>query len=413
MINQNKFASVWAVTDVPPQLGYPNGFSSRVHHFLKAVAERCSVDVLALHREGAEWTQDSFLPADFPVCHFWCEPLPSDPLNRPDIEGKLRRASHYLYDSLPYMSYPRQLPQWKKHWAEHAPDLAIFFLPYTAHLSFQLPTSVPRVYVLEEGWERSLNWATRHLPSALRWWITTTEGARVRRLYRRLASRGERMVVISDMEKEWFKQSIPEEQITTIPHGLDCEFFSPVTAEQDIDISVFGNYSTGRTSEEALDLYKFIESQPPELSTGINWAFIGKNPPGSLLALKSSQVIVTGLVTDFRPYYARTKVVAVPARYGTGVKTTVLEAWAMGRPVVATSFALNGLPARPGENVLVGDSPEELMRHIIALLNSPELRNRIGQSGLETVRSERNIRVLAKQFAEVCADSLSVKKAHP
>ena len=44
----------------------------------------------------------------------------------------------------------------------------------------------------------------------------------------------------------------------------------------------------------------------------------------------------------------------VPANYGAGVKTTVLQAWALGRPVVATTFAVDGLPAVSGENLLVG-----------------------------------------------------------
>ena len=406
MTGQGSANSIWAVTDVPPRLGYPNGFSSRVYHFLKSVAECWPLDVLALRREGADWTRENFLPDDLPVCHFWYEPLPADPLNSPGVKGRLRRAGHYLRDPLPYMSYPRRLAGLNEHLSVHAPRLAIFFLPYTAHLALQLPASVPRVYVLEEGWERSLDWATRNLPAILRVWVNGTEKARVDRLYRRIASRGEPVVAISNIEKDWFKRVIPEDQITTIPHAVDCEFFSPESKKQDLDISIFGNFSQGRTGKEAVDLYRYAESSVRRTGVRRTWAFVGKGPTDEMLALRSSQAMVTGQVPDFRPYYARTKVVVVPASYGTGVKTTVLEAWATGRPVVATSFALNGLPASPGENVLVGDTPGELLGHVRSLLDSPDLRLRLGEAGLETVRRERNIHVLAKNFAELCADTL-------
>lgn len=401
-----KTASVWAITDIPPQLGYAGGFSARAHHFLRAVAARWPLDILALRPENAEWTADAFLPTGFPACHFWCPTLPAHPLNRPGVRGKLQRARHYLSDALPYMSYPRHLTDLDRYWREHEAQLALFFLPYTAHLSFQVPEGVPCIYVLEEGWERGLAWSTRHLPPPLRRWVTATEGARVRRLYRRIGRRGERFVVISDREKRWFSRDIAEERIVTIPHGLDCEYFAPLAAEQDIDIGIFGMFSAERTHEAALEFYADAASQPNEFPDTMKWAFVGKAPPPAILALSSSRVLVTGQVPDLRPYYARTKVVVVPSTYGTGVKTTVLEAWAMGRPVVATPFALTGLPARPGENVLVGNSLQELREHVRGLVASAERRERLGTAGLRTVREERSIRHLAHQFADLCAQAM-------
>ena len=111
---------------------------------------------------------------------------------------------------------------------------------------------------------------------------------------------------------------------------------------------------------------------------------------------------VTGFVSDVRPYYARSKVVVVPSRHGGGVKTTVLQAWAMGCPVVATPFALTSLPAKHGENVLIGETTEELKIHISSLLASPDLRGRLGDAGRRTVCEERDMTIVANRFAHLC-----------
>lgn len=415
MHNDRKSASVWTVTDVPLQLGYPNGFSSRYLHFLEAVASRWPLDIIALRQDNpAEWDAKPFLRPQFPVCHFWPEFVPPTSLAGPGVQGELRRVAHYIFDPKPYMSHPRRLPGLKEHWKEHPPQLVLLFLPYTAHFSFQLPASVPCIYVLEEGMERSLDWGLRAMSRFKRSLIGTTEWARVRRMYRQLAERGNPIVVISDDEKKWFSKMIPEERITVLPHGLDCEHFQPMSVgpvEQDVDVAFFGHMAHNRNYEPALNFYKSFEALQPDSFARLKWAFVGKSPHDSIRALESPQVLVTDMVPDLRPYYARTKVVVIPTTFGTGVKTTVMEAWAMGRPIVATSFALNGLPARAGENVLVGDSPEELARHVATLLGSPKLREQIGQAGLQTVRAERDIRVIADRFANLCAETLHVRQS--
>jgi glycosyltransferase involved in cell wall biosynthesis len=413
MINTTKRPSAtggsfWAVMNFPPRLGYPNGFSPRWHHFLRAVGELHPLDILALRRPDSEWSADEFLPPGFPACHFWCETVPHNPLSRPGRLGKLRRVLHSAFGIMPQMSYPRRVPRLKQRQGEHAPSLAIYFLPYMAHFPFIEKMECASVFVLEEGWERALERAYHGLPPVLRNWVLRGELQRVHRLYRKIGQTGAPVVVISEDEKKWFAQFIPEDRITVIAHGLDCEFFVPPqdVPERDVDIGVFSNFAV-HSPDEALRLFAAAQEVREEDFRRLKWAFVGNGPPSAMLGLRSEDVQVTGRVADLRPYYARTKVVVVPTCQGTGVKTTILEAWAMGRPVVATSFALKGLPARPGENVLVGETPEDLLRHVRTLLQDPVVSARIAQSGLETVRRERDIKRLAEQFVAVCVGALS------
>lgn len=396
-----------AVMDVPPQLSYAHGFSGRHYHFLKAMAAQWPLRVLALHNGAVDWAPESFLPADIVASQYGCEMLAPNPLNSPGVRGWGRRARHYLIDTLPYMSYPRHLPGLEKGWMEHPPGLVVFFSRASAHLSLQLPARVPTVLILDERWERSWPSSGGVWYQLKKEWITRTERAQTQRLYRNLGDHGDWVVAISEIERKWFSRFFPDEHICVLPHGIDCEFFSPAESEEDIDVAVVGDLSQGRNYEPAIELFEWMESGGLQAFAGLKWAFVGRAPNEAVLALRSSRVMVTGVVPDVRPYYARSKVVVVPSRIGAGAKTTVLQSWAMGRPLVATPFSLLGLPARPTENVLVGESCKELAGHIRSLLQSPGLRCSLGLAGLATARKESDVRHVASRFAELCITALS------
>ena len=70
--------------------------------------------------------------------------------------------------------------------------------------------------------------------------MESTEQARARKMYGKIAKRNGHIVAISEKEKQWFAQFIPEKQITVIPHGIDCAYYKPAEAKRDIDIAIFG-----------------------------------------------------------------------------------------------------------------------------------------------------------------------------
>jgi len=75
-------------------------------------------------------------------------------------------------------------------------------------------------------------------------------------------------------------------------------------------------------------------------------------------------VLVTGRVDDVRPYLAHADAVVAPLLLARGVQNKVLEAMAMGRPVIATSAAEEGLDVRGDGAMLIADGREEFARHV-------------------------------------------------
>jgi len=96
-------------------------------------------------------------------------------------------------------------------------------------------------------------------------------------------------------------------------------------------------------------------------------------------------VRVTGRVADVRPYYAQAKVAVVPFRYGGGTKLKVLEAMALGVPVVATPVGCQGIKAVPGKHLFVEEDEEKFARRVIGLLQDDKLRERTATQARELV----------------------------
>jgi glycosyltransferase involved in cell wall biosynthesis len=86
-------------------------------------------------------------------------------------------------------------------------------------------------------------------------------------------------------------------------------------------------------------------------------------------------------VEDAVAALAAAKVAVVPMLAGSGTRVKILEAWAAGRAVVSTQLGAEGLPVRSGEHLLLADVPEDFVAAVSSLLESKQLRDRIGAAG--------------------------------
>ncbi|MFO7639530.1 MAG: glycosyltransferase [bacterium] len=138
---------------------------------------------------------------------------------------------------------------------------------------------------------------------------------------------------------------------------------------------------------------------------------VGRNPPQTLLQHDGrDSIVVTGAVDDVRPWIARTEVLVVPTRIGSGMRIKILEAMAMGKPVVTTRVGCEGIEGLvDGENVLIADTAGEFAAAASRLLGDREMRHRIGAAGRELVVARYQWQDVARQFEEVYRDALATR----
>ncbi|MFF2480878.1 glycosyltransferase [Paenibacillus sp. NPDC058071] len=117
----------------------------------------------------------------------------------------------------------------------------------------------------------------------------------------------------------------------------------------------------------------FIENVLPAIKReipDIKLFIVGSNPPNDLLEQQSSNIIVTGFVSDeeLEHYYNSCRVVIVPLRFGAGVKGKVIEALYYQVPIVTTAIGAEGLEISEGI-MTVCDSETEFANAVVKKYN--------------------------------------------
>lgn len=216
-----------------------------------------------------------------------------------------------------------------------------------------------------------------------------------------------RVCVVSPREREYLEMLVPTLDVRVIPNGVDTDYFVPQPCmEQPLSIGFLGtmDYSLNRRAA----LYFAREVMPliwQELPDAV-FTIIGRNPTREILALtEDARLRVTGAVEDVRPQVAGQQVIVVPMREESGIKNKLLEAMAMGKPVVATPQALGGVDVRPGHELLVGTDAADLAAGCIQLLQDAALRERLGQNA-RAWALEHSWRRTAAQYLDLYREAI-------
>jgi polysaccharide biosynthesis protein PslH len=213
---------------------------------------------------------------------------------------------------------------------------------------------------------------------------------------------------VSPQDASHFNRRHRHTRVMTSPNGVDLEFFRPGNerdAQEDTapTVAFVGNFGHLPNTTAALFLARKIAPLVWKRCPEAKVVLVGSDPSDELRAMACDRLEVTGHVADVRPYVAHASVVLLPMRTGTGIKNKLLEAWAMGRPVVATSLACQGIPARHGDNILIGESSQTLADLTCQLIRDKPLRQRIGAGGRHCAEGTFSWDLIATSFrSAVC-----------
>ncbi len=107
--------------------------------------------------------------------------------------------------------------------------------------------------------------------------------------------------------------------------------------------------------------------------------------PARILSKRSSQTEVVGEVDDFIAFSLSKNILIVPLRSGAGIRIKILEAMALGKPIVATSMALEGIPAQHEKDVLIANTPEEFQLALKRCFQDSAFAQQLGRNARDFV----------------------------
>jgi len=192
------------------------------------------------------------------------------------------------------------------------------------------------------------------------------EGDALLRTERTIAGEFDASIFVSAAEAGLFKQLAPESasRVFSIRLGVDLDYFSSEREYPDPYNGVGGSVlcftgtmdywpNVDAVTWFATSIFPRIRAARPSATFWI----VGANPPRPVRRLADEPgVFVTGRVPDTRPFLRHASAVVAPLRVARGIQSKVLEAMAMGRPVIASAQAFEGLMCVPGRDLMVVDT---------------------------------------------------------
>lgn len=202
-------------------------------------------------------------------------------------------------------------------------------------------------------------------------------------------------------------------QFRLIPNGVDCEHNHPGLVVAQSQTLIYNGALTYSANYDAMqwflaEVYPGIRAQITDVSLYITGSTKGVDLDG--LALDAS-VRLTGYVEDVRMAVAEATVCVVPIRQGGGTRLKILEAMALGTPVVATAKGAEGLEVVDGEHCLIADTPEAFAERTVQLLRQERLRQRLATNARKLVEERYDWEQIGRQFTSLVEEAVEVRRS--
>lgn len=377
-----------------PHLG-THGGAGRVMEFLRQTARRHRVTLVTF----VEGDQDrGFVEQPQAVCHRLAtvlrreyEPLSCFPYE-PFEEFNSPKFREVLEDVLCEEDF--DLVQFE--WTQMA-----LYAPLVSHL--------PKILT-----EVEVNWAGQRtlLNVERRWWRRPRLYYNMlQTLYREveLCRRVDRVICVTPEDAHYLEGYLDPRCLRVLPTGVDVNrfHFQPDGFEPNTIafIGAFRHYpNVDAMCFFARDVFPRIRREEPSARLYV----VGASPPDEIKRLgEQPGVVVTGYVENLWDYYRRAQVVVVPLRTGVGIRGKVLEGWSVGKAMVATPLACQGLPAVHGENILLASEPEDFVRWVLALFRHPDFCVSLGTAGRKVVETSYAWPILGERLDAVYREVLA------
>lgn len=244
-------------------------------------------------------------------------------------------------------------------------------------------------YVQAHGRARARNWLT---------WFKFNKYAR------RLLPQFDAVTVVSEQERARVNtMGAAPQHLAIVPNGVDCDASAQYQEPRAPFSLVYNGAVTYSANLDAMryftrEILPLIRASEPRVRLQIT----GRAPEFAINELSQDNVTsFTGYVQDIRAVVQQSAVCVVPLRQGGGTRLKILEAMALGTPVVSTSKGAEGLGLHSGDHLLIADSPHAFADATLRLLRDELLRERLTRAARRLVCSEYDWRVVQAKFERV------------
>ena len=210
------------------------------------------------------------------------------------------------------------------------------------------------------------------------------------------------LIAISFVDENFFKSVGCDALIYTLPVALDLDNYkNNYLLSPDKSVGYIGSMDW-RPNIEGLEW--FLDKVWPsikQLDSGIIFHLAGKNIPKQFTILSDDTFINEGRVENAAEFIGRQHVLIVPLLSGSGMRVKIVEAMALGKCIIATSIAAEGINYDHDKNILIADKADDFYKQILRCFTDKSLINRIGEGARKLVEKNHDQKKIGKELFKV------------
>jgi glycosyltransferase involved in cell wall biosynthesis len=281
--------------------------------------------------------------------------------------------------------------------------------------AYALLTSSRTTRILEEHnamnrWARERYQKARGVTKRLRCWVSWQKSQyHIARMYPRF----DLITMVSENDRRAIMNAMDDKQVSVavVPNGVDCDQTRFNSSKTESHMLIYNGALTYSANYDAMqwflaEIYPYIKAQIPNVGLTITGST--KSVDLSGLALDSS-VRMTGYLHDVHRPVAQAAVGVAPIREGGGTRLKILEAMALGTPVVATSKGAEGLEIVDGEHLLLADTPVAFAKAVLRVMNDRNLREHLRRRARAFVETQHNWKDIGARFVTLVEETAERK----
>ncbi|MCC5643044.1 glycosyltransferase [Nostoc sp. CHAB 5824] len=378
---------------VTPRLPYPPLKGDQVvsYHRLRTLSQRHKITLLTFYETASELENITQLDC-------YCDAI--YPIQLSKLQSLINVAKGIFRSKLPLQVnyyYSKKLKKYFDTIFKSSDfDLIHIFLMRMAPYFHQIST--PKIIELIDSMELNIDRRLTLEPLPQRW-LFQEELRRVIDYEQILCDLFDCVVVVSKKDKD----IISNQKVQVIPNGIDTQLFTGQENAPPYSTIIFSGNMSYAPNIHAVKW--FVKKCLPIIQQSISevsFIIAGVNPTQEVCSLgKVPGVKVIGYVASMSETLKQANVAIAPMQSGSGIQNKILEAMASELPVITTTLGLGSLKAKPGQEILVADSPESFAETTITLLQNRKLAKEIGHQARKFVIDYHSWETAANQIEKL------------
>lgn len=235
----------------------------------------------------------------------------------------------------------------------------------------------------------------------LKAWYLRLQAARLKAFEEKLWQEVDGILAISEVDAAYIRDRSPRPVLSS-PTGIDSQQYQPLQrAELRTDRLGFLGSMDWQPNQEAVRW--FVHHIWPTLKTEfplVTASFAGIHFPQSLLQLGSARLEMLGEVPDAQTFLRQHPICIVPMRSGSGIRIKLLEAMALGLPIISTRIGAEGLPVEHGKQLLFADDAASFAVALQRLRKDEDFAFNLGQNGRILIETQFDNAKISRQLIQ-------------